>query len=187
MAKARNLEVQGLPELVRKLEFIRAEFGKRTVQQPLLKAARIIRDEAKRRAPRWTDWKSSGKPGDLRRGIIAWAAKSSRRNPLTGHYEPVPLAAYARAGKGRGRGKTGMGGFMTAEHAHLVEFGSKVREWGGKVMRFMLRGKWISKEKVAPMQPNPFFWPAVQAKGDEALAVATREFQKIIENAAKRK
>jgi len=95
-----RLEIQGLDELERRIKSLRSALEAKDVEEILVKGARLVRDDAKRRAPR-------GPTGNLRRGVKA--KKGKRRGKMYS-------TAFAAMD------------YKVAPHAYLVEYGtSKMR------------------------------------------------------------
>lgn len=158
----------GAEELRRKLASLVERLSDSETRQAFTAGARVIRDDARKRAPRgknigysilgskrtFTREKSA-----LRRSIIAFSPRRSK--------EPV---AFARVNVFRGQNM--------APHAHLVEFGTRARTpKSAKVLFFRNKAGtgWVSARRVAGAPAQPFFRPAVEASGQRALdAVADK-------------
>ena len=139
-----NVQVDGLTELVRQLEDLGRKRGKIVVRKMVNKASTIYVKDARRRAPR-------GKTGNLRSGLV------KRIKSYNG-------GAFILAVMGN---KVGHGG---AQHAHLVEAGTKQRFWTGR--RARKRGQ-ISATKgksTGIMPANPFMRPAFDATRGQMMS-----------------
>ena len=122
-----------------------------------LAAGRLIRDQARRNAPRRT--------GLLRRSIDTFASKTRDK-------ERQAAITWVRLFKGSVR----------APHAHLVEFGTaRPRSSRGKFMRFKDQfGGWVSRKVVARMPGSFFFRRAIDSHGIPALQFALNNTDRII-------
>ncbi len=95
-----SVDIKGLDELERRIKSLRSALEAKEVEGILVEGARIIRDDAKRRAP-------LGPTGNLRRGVKA--KKGKRRGKMYS-------TAFAAMD------------WKVAPHAYLVEYGtSKMR------------------------------------------------------------
>ena len=158
----------GSKELREKLASLVEKLNDSETRQAFTAGARVIRDEARRRAPvgknigysvlgskrTFTRQKTA-----LRRSIVAFSPRRSR--------DPQ---AFARVNVFRGA--------QVAPHAHLVEFGTKARTpKTAKVLFFRNKAGtgFVSARRVAGAPAQPFFGPAVAATGQRAVdAVADK-------------
>jgi hypothetical protein len=123
------------------------------LRKAYLAAGRLIRDEAKTKAPRG---KFSRDPGSLRKALQTFAARSLQQR------EKIAAITWVRMFRGSKK----------APHAHLVEFGTAGARFPKKnsVMIFKGRdGGWVRATRVAPMPATHFFRRSVDARGLPAL------------------
>lgn len=130
-----QMRVEGLTELVKQLEELGRKRGKIVVRKMVTKASTIYAKDAKRRAPR-------GRTGNLKSG-------------LTKRIKSYNGGAFILAVLGN---KVGHGG---AQHAHLVEKGTKRRFWTGRKARkrgieSKLKGKSTGIMPAAPLMKPAF-------------------------------
>lgn len=155
-----SIHVQGLAELQRTLDTLPAKLEANLVRAALRAGAKVIADEAKRRAP--------VQQGDLRASIRA----SVRINRRAGRVE-----ATIKAGRGKPALATYMaGGKLMARkvdpwYARLVEQGTKphrIAARGAKALA--IKGGRVVETVAHPgARPKPFMAPALQAKARAAL------------------
>jgi HK97 gp10 family phage protein len=84
---ATNVEVRGLKELMAGLQALPADLSKNAAFQGLNAAARVVREEAKRRAPVLKGVARGRKPGTLRAAIRASRSRNSK--PAQGWHEVI--------------------------------------------------------------------------------------------------
>lgn len=165
MADSIKFDLAGVPEVQSALQAVKTALTAPELRKVYLAAARIVRDVAKRNAPRG---KFSRNPGLLKRSITTFASKTRDK-------ERQAAITWASVFKGAVR----------APHAHLVEFGTKGPRIGksGKPMRFRTAsGQWVSAKVVAAMPASRFFQRAVQSHGRKAIDFALRETELVIQN-----
>lgn len=173
-----HLQIIGLDKLLSDFQRVTAALTVPEARQAFLTAARIIRDEARRNAPRgknskkWYGRQMYGEtPGLLRRSIVSRVGK---RNTA---------AAFTSVEVRRG--------MVNAPHGHLVEWGTKPRRpRSAKVLGFygpkskVGSSGFMFTRRVRAMPANPFFARAVASKSGAALQAATVAAGKIIEKRA---
>ena len=165
MADSIKVDLAGLPEVQSALQAVKTSLTAPELRKVYLAAARIVRDAAKRNAPRG---KFSRNPGLLKRSITTFASKTKNK-------EKQAAITWASIFKGSVR----------APHAHLVEFGTKGPRMSksGKPMRFRsASGQWVSAKTVAAMPAARFFERAVRSHGTRAIDFALKETELIIQN-----
>lgn len=152
-----SLKLEGDRELRRALAKLEQKTGKRVVRRSLLRGARIIRDEARKRAP--VD------SGRLRKSI---QARSSGRAFRAGTVGVV------------------VGPDKRAPHAHLVEFGTGPRVIKSATIPTPNGPRTVSNLAVGSMPAKPFLRPAFDSKAREAGdRVMTEIRSSILEEARK--
>lgn len=162
------IEIIGADELRRKLAGLVERLNDSETRQAFTAGARIIRDEARRRAPVGKNIGYSvlgskrtftREKARLRRSIVAFSPKRSKE-----------AIAFARVNVFRGT--------QVAPHAHLVEFGTKPRTPKESKFLFFRNAAgtgWVSAKRVAGSPARPFFAPAVASTGQRAVdAVADK-------------
>lgn len=162
------IKIVGDVELRAKLAGLVEKLNDSETRQAFRAGAGIIRDDARRRAPLGKKLAYSvlgskrtfeREKGVLRRSIVAFAPRGTK--------EP---AAFARVNIFRGTTR--------ALHGHLVEFGTRPRVPRTASVLFFRNAAgtgFVAAKRVAGVRPNPFFAPAVEAKGQQALdAVAAK-------------
>lgn len=113
--------------------------------------ARLIAIEQRRRAPVGRKSDNDENPGLLRRSIVWFLGRQNKRE----------VRSYARVNILQGRNR--------APHGHLVSFGTRVRTWNGKFMRFKHKRKWKASRSVGPMPKNSYFEQGLNAAAPAAL------------------
>lgn len=98
-----RLDVKGLPELQARLKALPAKLRARALRNALAAGARIVRDEAKRRAPVLrsavvSKGKTIRKPGTLRDNIAVRTSKAARRAGNVGVFVNVRPAKRGQRG-----------------------------------------------------------------------------------------
>lgn len=169
-------QVEGLAELGRALRQLPKEIASKNggpLRKALFQAAKVIREEAKRRAPvhEGPPLKKGRQPsGTLKRNIIA---KRDRRPDTVGATERYRVAV--RTGK---RQKTG-----DAFYWRFVEFGHRIVPRGGK-----RKGGISARRRAAQgaVPPKPFMRPAFESKKREAVQVFKRTLEKGMATAVKK-
>lgn len=132
--------------------------------------AAIIRDQARAEAPRGKASDGSTSPGLLRRSIISFAGRRSRRGE--------EQAAFSRVNVLKGR--------IKAPHGHLVEFGTSDRvPRRARFMTLKVRGKWRRAKRVRGVRPDPFFARSVTIAGPRALEAVTLGMKKLADAGGK--
>lgn len=159
MAGKLAIEIEGLEEAERRIKSLLYALESEDVEKVLVEGARIIRDEAKRRAPR-------GPTGNLQRSL---KAKKGKR------YGKVFATAFAAVD------------YKVAPHANLVEFGGIAprRPKKKKAMYDKRTGTFYGRE-VAPMPARPFFRPAVDASKERVKQTVEDGLRKLIEGAVEK-
>jgi HK97 gp10 family phage protein len=161
-----QIKVEGLAELAKALKALPPEISGKNggpLRKAIGRAAVVIRDDARRRAPVDT--------GNLRDNIIA--ARRRKSPPGTeGYYIEVrrKRRKYANTRANRRKGRAGMS-YETMGEAYygmFVELGTE-KELG-----------------TARMQAQPFLRPAFESKKVEAVETFRVEFAKAIDAAAKK-
>ncbi len=173
-----DMDTRDLDTLEKKIEKATNKFGGKPVEDILMKGARTIRKEARRRAPIGTSFERSHvqmralgfiqeeittthKAGDLQRAVVARTLKSrNQRVAIREGNTKVLGTVYA----GRGLKKL----YHIAPHYHLVH--------DGTVERFHKSGK-----SVGRMTANPFFADAVRATQGTVLAQIGRDLDALFE------
>jgi HK97 gp10 family phage protein len=156
-----GIQVIGVQELQR--EFSRIAGIVPAVARPALRdAAKLIRDAARKEAPRGRKRDGSLSPGLLQRSIVSFLVKRKTQSQV----------AYVRVNVLSGRSK--------APHGHLIEFGTSVRTWGGKLMRFRFKSKWKSARQIAGVKANAYFARAVRTTGNQALELVLSRVNSVL-------
>ncbi|QQS08677.1 MAG: HK97 gp10 family phage protein [Phycisphaerales bacterium] len=166
----------------RKMELLGVRLTTNVIRRALLSGARVIRDEARIKAPKRT--------GALKKAIVAETdRKGSTRDRLVAVVKIAPKS-YTVSPKGRAktvsskvqkaRGKRSVKGEVYPRaYAHLVEFGTRPHAVG--------KGSRLSKGRAGGAMhpgtpPQPFIRPAYDTKRGEAsskiIATLRQEFQK---------
>lgn len=165
-----SLDISGMEALDRKVTRAISHFGGKPVEDIMIRGARVIRKEARKRAPKGksfdrshTESRALGliketvttahKAGMLRSAIVA---RKLRKRP-----DEMSKPAYA------GR-PFGMKGIRKAPHYHLVH--------DGTVERFHKSGK-----SVGRMTANPFFADAVRATASQVFRQIEGELDALFE------
>lgn len=126
----------------------------------------VVRDEARRQAPRGRTKDGADQPGQLRRAITSFLGRRTRNGE--------DVVSFARVNVLKGR--------IRAPHGHLVEFGTgERRPKTARFMTFRYGGKVIRARKVRGMRANAYFSRAVSVAGDKALQMVTGSLKKQIE------
>jgi HK97 gp10 family phage protein len=160
-----SVKVEGLAELTRRLRALPPEIAGKNggpLRKAIGRAAVIIRDEAKRRAP--VDL------GVLRDNIVA--ARNRRSTQGTeGYYVEVRRKSrrYGNTRRNRQMGRVGQSYAYdgTAYYGMMVELGHKARDG-------------------SPVPPQPFLRPAFESKKEEAAMVFRTELAKGIDAAVRK-
>lgn len=154
MASANKLIVLGLKDVMAKLEELPTRMGVNVARRGLVKAAGVIRDEARAQVPKRT--------GKLAKSIVA----ESRRTQNQHEY---------RASVTIRKAKKGSKGQNPRRYAHLVEFGV-APHFIGKGSRRAVRTKnrvTVINRGHGTMHPghpaDPFLRPAFDTKKEEAV------------------
>lgn len=133
-------------------------------------SAAILRDQIRAEAPRGSASDGATSPGQLRRAIISFAGRRTRRGE--------EQSAFARVNILKGR--------IRAPHGHLVAFGTADRiPRQSRFMVFKSRGQWRRAKKVRGVRPNPYFERGVSIAGPRALNHATSGLKKLADAGGK--
>lgn len=147
-------EIKGLRELSRALRELPARVARNDLQAATAAGARVIRDEAKMRAPIYTGSVSDGhpKPGTLRKSIILKAIRE-----LSNNVRRVVFVTVRHGKKFQSVGKKNAN--MDAFYWRFVEFGTK------------------------KMRAQPFMRPAFEARKRDAVeAIKDKLAERIAEH-----
>jgi len=178
------LKIIGIEKLTEKIEEAKKVTTPRKAAGIYLAAARVIRDEARRRAPRgrhpirtrkYVNSKGENRevrwvPGTLKKSIRSWLSKSRAKTK--------PIVAYTMVNLFKG--------YTRAPHGHLVEFGTTARKpRKAKLMVFPSKSgrKWVSAKTTAPSPARKYFSSAVAAKSTAALEAAAEKHKQIMDKA----
>lgn len=132
--------------------------------------AAIVRDQVRAEAPRGSASDGATSPGQLRRAIISFAGRRTRRGE--------EQSAFARVNIFKGR--------VRAPHGHLVEFGTADRiPRQSRFMTFKSRGQWRRAKRVRGVRPNPYFERGVSIAGPRALNHAAAGLKKLADAGGK--
>jgi len=127
-------------------------------------AAAMVRDAARRQAPRSRD---SEHPGQLRKAITSFLSK--RKGGRTRRLE-----AFASVNVRKGR--------VVAKHGLIIEAGRKsVSKVKAKALKFSIKGKAVFSATSRAVPANPFFQRAVDATQSRASAHVVSGLSRIIE------
>jgi HK97 gp10 family phage protein len=157
MADELVMRVEGLDELAQKMRMMAPRLAKNGLRAAVYAGAKVIRDEARLRAPRWTGPVSKGHPppGTLRRSIIMKQIREQSDARRQTFYVAV------RHGKQyRNQGKKGNLS-QDAFYWRFVEFGT------------------------VKMSARPFMRPAFEAKKREAVEAIKQRLAEKVEESAK--
>lgn len=161
-----SIQVLGVKALGRDFERLAKVATTTETRRAFRAGAGVIRDEARRQAPRGRSKDGAKQPGQLRRSIVSFLGRRTRKGE--------DVVSFARVNVLKGRVK--------APHGHLVEFGTAERRpKTAKFMIFRYGGKVIRARKVRGMRANPYFARAVSGAGDRALQMVTESLKKQIE------
>jgi len=154
-----QIALEGMKELNIKFERIVKTLKKKDADKKMLRAAEVIRDDAKNRAPART--------GKLKQAIVASLVN--------------PVKKYRKYGGAHGEPEAYAGiDYAIAPHAHLVEYGVfKPRSAKGKVLFDGRTGQFFGKE-VANMPAKPFFRPAIDSNKDLVVQVIAKGLKELI-------
>jgi HK97 gp10 family phage protein len=187
--------VTGLPELKEALLAIPAKLRKKALGNALRAAGRVVRDDARARAPVLDASKRTArrKPGTLRNAISVRMSKVSRSNGDVGVFinvKPLPGAKFKTV-KSRGffggvkktrlmvkASQRGDDNPNDPYYWRWVEFGHRiVARFAGKYTDYRVRGRGRMtglaarrRASTRSVPPHPFLRPAAQRLGD-ALGV----------------
>ena len=155
---AETVKIEGLKELANALRELPARIGKSALRGAVYAGAKVIKDEAKQRAPQYTGPVSEGHPppGTLKRSIII---KQIREKSSQSHQ-----TFYVTVRKGKKYQKQGKKGNLSqdAYYASWVEFGT------------------------AKMSARPFLRPAFESRKSAAVeAIKSKLSARIEEEATK--
>lgn len=143
MADRFRVELKGVDELARALKDLPEKIRRRAVRRALVIAARIIRDDAKARAPVLQIPTPYRNRGTVKRRISVRASKFDRRRGDEGVFINVrPIRGSAQIKR---FGKAGAKNPNDPFYWRFLEFGTKF------------------------MQARPFLGPAARSKGEEAI------------------
>jgi HK97 gp10 family phage protein len=142
MADSFRVELKGVDELVTALKDLPQKIRVRAVRKALVVAGRVIRDEAKARAPVLQLIVANRRAGTVRRRISVRVSKFARQAGDEGVYINVkPL----RGAETRRLGKAGANNPNDPFYWRFLEFGTR------------------------KMQARPFLGPAARSKGELAV------------------
>lgn len=149
MADSVLIRLDGVDELRAALKDASEKIRKRAVRSALRKAAALIRDDAKARAPVLQSPARYRSPGTVRRRISVRASKFARQAGDEGVFVSVkPLRGKADT---RRYGKAGARNPSDPFYWRFLEFGTR------------------------KMGARPFLGPAARARGEEAIRLFMRE------------
>jgi len=143
---AEFVTIQGLDVFAQALKILPANVARRVLRGAVASGGKVIRDEAKAKAPVFTGKVSQGHPppGTLRRAIAL--GRSNRSSGPGKEVYHVFVRNAATSSKGR---KVAVGGKFDAYYWRFVEFGT------------------------SKMAARPFMRPAFEVKKDEAIGAIT--------------
>ncbi len=161
-----SIQVLGVKALGQDFERLKRVATTSETRRAFRAGAGVVRDEARRQAPRGRTKDGSKRPGQLRRSIVSFLGRRRRNGE--------DVVSFARVNVLKGR--------VRAPHGHLVEFGTgERRPKTARFMTFRYGGKIIRARKVRGVQANAFFSRAVGVAGDRALQMVTGSLKKQIE------
>ena len=169
-----SIRIDGIPELTAALQKALTKHSPDTVRKSLKRAAMVIVNDAKMRAPSSKEphsfTTSKGEkikimPGNLRKAIMI--LPKWRRDPA-GMWVGPKVARRAS--------KTA----INAYYAHFVEYGTAAHNLGYK-------GKFVSGKGAdhPGSKPKPYMRPAYDTKAQEAIKVAMEDLTKLIESSVR--
>jgi HK97 gp10 family phage protein len=158
-----NLDIKGAAELAAMLQQLGPRVTRLEVVNALREGARIIRDEAKRRAPVGPEQFTRFRDYDEVTG--------GRRNVSGQLRSAIKVKTDAYKGGTKRRVVVVVSQKSAGINPHWVEFGTtsqRVAKRGG-LMTFVIDGRLIRKKVVAGVRARPFMRPAADAKFAEAV------------------
>lgn len=160
------IQVLGVKALGRDFERLAKVATTTETRRAFRAGAGVIRDEARKQAPRGRSKDGAKQPGQLRRAIVSFLGRRVRKGE--------DVISFARVNVLAGR--------IKAPHGHLVEFGTSERKpKRGRFMTFRAGGKVIRAKRVRGMRANPFFARALGVAGGRALQMVAESLKKQIE------
>lgn len=164
MASYQAITVTGLDQLQRALQQLPERLAKNVLRGAVAAGAKVIRDEARRRAPIY-----NGPDGTVPRGVIRRAIYASSSRQLTTALSQGYIVNVRSGKKYQAVGKKGRN--ADAFFAPWVEYGHYVvpRRPSGVTVRAHRAIYRTSKGQF--VAPRPFMRPAFESKKEEALKV----------------
>jgi HK97 gp10 family phage protein len=163
MSDGASIQVAGLDSLLRELVDVEPKVRKRILLGGCAKAAKVLADEARRRAPVATGDVSEGHPppGTLKRAIY--------QARMVGKCTPTQEVWFVDVRKGKRAQSMGRGGAtnLDAYYASWVEFGHYARPPKGVKKTAEAAARALGVRTWVP--PRPFMRPAFEAKKGEAM------------------
>ena len=153
-----SIDISGARELDNMLKQLPVNIAKRAAGNALRAGGRVIRDEARRQAPR-----ESGKLAKAIKVVTGRSTRADRRRVLV-------IVTNKDAGV----------------NPHWIEYGTvaqRVAKSGG-FLYFVVDGKLIRKRVVAGIKAKPFMRPAADSKVSQAVAVIGSSLGAAIEKEA---
>jgi HK97 gp10 family phage protein len=153
-----KLKLDGQREVQRLFQDASQAFNPDLIQDAILPAAKIIRDDAKRRVRRGPGTRSSGGPREHLRDLI-FATKGKRRDPSV-------IAGVNQ---------------RKAPHAHLVEFGTQPHIIRPKDKQYLFfKGIFARFAQHPGSVKKPFFRPAIRSKRGQVIEAITEGLRKLL-------
>lgn len=165
-----KFDLKGVDELIKKLQRTQKEMVEKAAPKALAKAARVVRDEAKRRAELIDDPKS---PENIAKNIVV--RKASKRNT------PQDAIKYRIGVRGGSQSYSD-----TKENRRKGRVGKSYETGGDKGNPGGDTWYWrLIEFGTAKMPANPFMRPAITAKQQEAAAVFISAFKEELDKVVK--